>query len=245
MEAINGIAHSYGAAVIEDAAHAFPAYSMQNLPVGTMGDAGVFSFYATKTITTGEGGMVISRNPGIIKRVSLMRCHGIDRTVWNRYTGTQALWYYEVIEAGYKYNLPDILAAIGRVQLQRADDLLDKRRRIAARYDAAFSGEPSFTIPPSAPGDARHLYPLRLNPPLTERVPRDDCIKKLKESGIGVSVHFIPLHTMPYYKKRYNLKDEDFPQAENAFKREISLPIWSGISDGQIDRVIESVLKLI
>jgi dTDP-4-amino-4,6-dideoxygalactose transaminase len=235
-------ARRYGAAVIEDAAHAFPAYSESGLPAGTLGDAGVFSFYATKTITTGEGGMVVSADSGIIKRVSLMRCHGIDHAVWNRYTSNRASWRYEVAEAGYKYNLPDILAAIGRVQLRRADELLCMRESIAERYDAAFSGKPGLTIPPSGSGDARHLYPLRLGQPLAGS--RDDCVKKIKECGIGVSVHFIPLHTMPYYKKRYNLNDGDFPCAEDAFRREISLPIWPGMTDQQVDRVIESIIKL-
>ncbi|MDR0409754.1 MAG: DegT/DnrJ/EryC1/StrS family aminotransferase [Spirochaetaceae bacterium] len=245
MDAVNGIARRFGISVIEDAAHAFPAYTEAGFPAGTLGDAGVFSFYATKTLTTAEGGMLVSRNADIIKRVTLMRCHGIDRNVWNRYTSGKASWYYEVIEAGCKYNLPDILAAIGRVQLGRADDLLDKRKSIAACYDAAFSGDSRFSVPPSAAGDARHLYPLRLNPTLTGRVSRDDCISRLKEMGIGVSVHFIPLHTMPYYKKRYDLKAEDFPQAEDAYKRVISLPVWPGMTRGQVDRVIDSVLRLI
>jgi dTDP-4-amino-4,6-dideoxygalactose transaminase len=243
MDRVIEIARRYGAAVIEDAAHAFPAYSEGGLPAGTLGDAGVFSFYATKTITTGEGGMVVSADADIIKRVSLMRCHGIDRAVWNRYTSNRASWYYEVIKAGYKYNLPDILAAIGRVQLSRADELLDMRKSIAARYDAAFSGKPYLTIPPGGSGDARHLYPLRVAPPLAGY--RDDCVKKLKECGIGVSVHFIPLHAMPYYKERYNLKEGDFPCAEDAFGREISLPIWPGMTDQQVDRVIEAVIKLV
>ncbi|MDR2802989.1 MAG: DegT/DnrJ/EryC1/StrS aminotransferase family protein [Treponema sp.] len=240
MTSINEIARRYGMTVIEDAAHAFPSYSETGFPAGTLGDAGVFSFYATKTITTGEGGMLVSRNPEIIKRASLMRCHGIDRAVWNRYTDSKASWYYEVIESGYKYNLPDILAAIGRAQLRRVDDLWEKRKHIAARYDAAFSDNPRFSIPTVAAGDARHIYPLRF----TERLSRDSCAKKLQEAGIGVSVHFIPLHMMPYYKKRYNLKDGDFPNAENAYKRVISLPIWPGMTGKQIDRVIDSVLKL-
>lgn len=244
MEAVRGIARDYGMAVIEDAAHAFPAYSARGVPAGTLGDAGVFSFYSTKTLTTGEGGMVVSPNLEIIKRVSLMRMHGIDRSVWNRYTDAGASWRYEVAEAGYKYNLPDILAAIGRVQLRRADDLLGKRRSIAARYDAAFSGGPFFSVPPTAEGDARHLYPLRLNSALSERISRDECVWKLQEQGIGVSVHFIPLHTMPYYRKRYKLKARDFPRAMDAFSRVVSLPLWPGMTDGQADRVIEAVLGL-
>ena len=243
MKAVNETARRYGMAVVEDAAHAFPSYSETGEAAGALGDAGVFSFYATKTITTGEGGMVVSRSRDLIKRAALLRCHGIDRPVWSRYTGAAASWYYEVVEAGYKYNLPDILAAIGRVQLRRADDLLEKRKHIAARYDAAFSTSPFFSIPPSAAGDARHLYPLRLNPPLAAA--RDDCVKKLQEWGIGVSVHFIPLHTMPYYRKRYGIKYGDFPGAEDAYSRVISLPIWPGMTSGQVERVIASVFKLV
>jgi dTDP-4-amino-4,6-dideoxygalactose transaminase len=243
MDAVNKTARRYGMAVVEDAAHAFPAYTEMGAPAGSLGDVGVFSFYATKTITTGEGGMAVSGNPDLVKRMSLMRWHGIDRPVWNRYTGGKASWYYEVIEAGYKYNLPDILAAIGRVQLRRADELLEKRKHIAACYDTAFSDCPLFSIPPGAAGDARHLYPLRLKQPLAAA--RDDCVRKLQELGIGVSVHFIPLHKMPYYRKRYGLKDGDFPNAEDAYSRVISLPIWPGMTDEQIRRVIDSVVKLI
>lgn len=243
MKAVNEAARRYGMAVVEDAAHAFPSYSETGEPAGALGDVGVFSFYATKTITTGEGGMVVSRSHDMIKRAALLRYHGINRPVWDRYTEAAASWYYEVAEAGHKYNLPDILAAIGRVQLRRTDDLLEKRKRIAACYDAAFSTSPFFSIPPSASGDARHLYPLRLNPPLA--AVRDDCIKKLQEWGVGVSVHFIPLHTMPYYRKRYGTKYGDFPRAEDAYSRVISLPIWPGMTDGQVERVIDSVFKLV
>jgi dTDP-4-amino-4,6-dideoxygalactose transaminase len=242
MKAVNETARRYDMVVIEDAAHAFPAYAETGEPAGALGDAGVFSFYATKTLTTGEGGMVVSGNQDLMKRVSLLRCHGIDRPVWGRYTGDATSWYYEVVEAGCKYNLPDILAAIGRVQLRRADDLLERRGLIAARYDAAFSGSPFFSIPHSAQGDARHLYPLRLNPPLAAS--RDVCIRKLQGLGIGVSVHFIPLHTMPYYRKRYGLEYGDFPRAEDTYSRVISLPLWPGMTDGQIERVIDAVLKL-
>jgi dTDP-4-amino-4,6-dideoxygalactose transaminase len=242
MEAVRETARRYGMAVVEDAAHAFPAFSETGEPAGTTGEAGVFSFYATKTITTGEGGMVLSRDQALIKRVSLLRCHGIDRPAWDRYTGEKAAWYYEVVEAGHKCNLPDILAAIGRVQLRRADELWERRRRIAARYDAAFSKRPELSIPPGGAGDARHLYPLRLKAPLA--ADRDDCVRKLQEAGIGVSVHFIPLHKMPYYRKRYALKDGDFPNAEDAYSRVISLPIWPGMTEAQVTRVIDSVFAL-
>jgi dTDP-4-amino-4,6-dideoxygalactose transaminase len=234
MAAIMDIARCYDLKVIEDAAHAFPS------SVGAIGDAGVFSFYATKTITTGEGGMIVCRDETMAKRMSVMRSHGIDRAVWNRYSDTRASWRYEVVEAGYKYNLPDLLAAIGRVQLSRAWELLRMREAIAAAYDAAFSANDCLLIPPTGPGDARHLYPLRLNPRRLS-IGRDEFINKLKEAGIGVSVHYIPLHTMPFYKNRYRLTENDLPETVKSCYNEISLPIWPGMSTAQINRVIEAV----
>jgi len=234
MAAIMDIARRYNLKVIEDAAHAFPS------SVGAIGDAGVFSFYATKTITTGEGGMIVCRDETMAKRMSVMRSHGIDRAVWNRYSDTRASWRYEVVEAGYKYNLPDLLAAIGRVQLSRAWELLRMREAIAAAYDAAFSANDCLLIPPTGPGDVRHLYPLRLNPRRLS-IGRDEFINKLKEAGIGVSVHYIPLHTMPFYKNRYRLTENDLPETVKSCYNEISLPIWPGMSTAQINRVIEAV----
>jgi dTDP-4-amino-4,6-dideoxygalactose transaminase len=243
MEALMAICARYGLGVVEDAAHAFPSRLPGGPWAGTIGDAGVFSFYATKTITTGEGGMVVSRNRDLLNRIGVMRSHGIDRAVWNRYTDTRSSWYYEVIEPGFKYNLPDILAAVGRVQLTRALTLLEMRREIARRYDEAFRGEPFFTLPPSGPADARHLYPLRLNPE-TLNLSRDQFIDRLQNSGIGVSVHFIPLHIMPYYKKWYTLEAEDFPESLAAFERVISLPIWQGMRADQVEKVIDSVVSI-
>ena len=241
MPAIMDIARRFNIHVIEDAAHSFPSPSPAF--AGTIGDAGVFSFYATKTITTGEGGMVVCRDPAIARRVSIMRSHGIDRVVWNRYTDSRASWYYEVVEAGYKYNLPDLLAAVGRAQLARAWELLRMRREIAAVYDAAFGGDGRLVIPPTGPGDARHLYPLRLNPAAL-RISRDDFIRKMQEAGVGASVHFIPLHIMPYYKKRYGLAEDDFPETIKSFRQEISLPIWPGMSAEQCAQVILVVQSL-
>ncbi|MDR2663423.1 MAG: DegT/DnrJ/EryC1/StrS aminotransferase family protein [Treponema sp.] len=244
MEEICRIARRYNLAVVEDAAHAFPARSPgkalagpadQGPWAGTWGDAGVFSFYATKTITTGEGGMVVSRNQELADRVSIMRSHGIDRTVWNRYTDTKASWYYEVIAPGYKYNLPDLLAAVGRVQLSRAEELLRMRESIAERYDRAFGPMEALIISP--PGGARHLYTLRLRNPAR----RDGVIEDLKRRGIGTSVHFIPLHLMPYYRDRYGLAPEAYPETLRRFRETLSLPIWPGMTAGQVDRVIEAV----
>ncbi|MDR2747811.1 MAG: DegT/DnrJ/EryC1/StrS aminotransferase family protein [Treponema sp.] len=247
MAAILDTARRYGLRVVEDAAHSFPSYCTPagtGSPAeaagyaGTLGDAGVFSFYATKTISTGEGGMVACGDPELAKRISLMRSHGIDRSIWNRYTDSKASWYYQVLEPGFKYNLPDLLAAIGRVQLGRAWELLNMRREIAAAYDGAFSGDPHFAVPPTSPADARHLYPLRLNPE-TLRIGRDEFAAKLQEGGVGISVHFIPLHTMPYYRKAHNLEPEDLPRSMASFRREISLPIWPGMDKAMTERVIE------
>jgi dTDP-4-amino-4,6-dideoxygalactose transaminase len=242
MAAILDTARRYGLKVIEDAAHSFPSYYSPGgaapAYAGTLGDAGVFSFYATKTLSTGEGGMVACGDPELAKRIALMRSHGIDRSIWNRYTDSKASWYYQVVEAGFKYNLPDLLAGIGRVQLGRAWDLLGMRREIAAAYDEAFSGDPRFAIPPSGPADARHLYPLRLKAG-TLRIDRDLFAAKLQEGGVGISVHFIPLHTMPYYRKAQGLEPEDLPRTMASFRQELSLPIWPGMDRAMILRVID------
>jgi dTDP-4-amino-4,6-dideoxygalactose transaminase len=184
--------------------------------------------------------MVVSRDGELCRRIAVMRSHGIDRAVWNRYTDRKASWYYEVVEPGFKYNLPDILAAIGRVQLTRAAALLKRRQEIAACYDAAFREDGRLRLPPSGPGDARHLYPLRLRPE-NLAISRDAFIEALQGRGIGVSVHFIPLHIMPYYKKRYALEAEDFPESMRNFEQVVSLPVWPGMTDAQTERVIKTV----
>ena len=243
MEAIMSLAAEYNAGVIEDAAHSFPSAMPNGAWAGDASDLGVFSFYANKTITTGEGGMVVTRNKALADRISMMRSHGIDRTVWNRYTDTGASWYYEVLAPGYKYNLPDILAAIGRVQLTRAMDFLEKRTRIARIYDEAFAAIPGLIIPPTGFGDARHIYPLQIDADVLS-ISRNSMIDELKQRGIGVSVHFIPLHIMPYYAKQYKLESGDFPESLKSYQREISLPIWPGMTDEQIFRVVEVVCAI-
>jgi dTDP-4-amino-4,6-dideoxygalactose transaminase len=182
--------------------------------------------------------MVVCGNRELAPRISVMRSHGIDRGIWNRYTDPGASWYYQVVEAGFKYNLPDLLAAIGRAQLGRAWEFLRMREEIAAAYDSAFAQDPHFRVPPTGPGDARHLYPLGLNLE-TLRIDRDTFAAKLQEGGVGISVHFIPLHTMPYYREPYDLEPEDFPQAMANFRREISLPIWHGMGQSMVQRVID------
>jgi len=248
MDAIIPIARKHGLKIIEDAAHSFPSFvksigdknTAKGSWAGLAGDVGVFSFYATKTITTGEGGMIVTRDKAIADRVKIMRSHGIDRSVWDRYTDVKASWYYQVIEPGYKYNIPDILSALGRAQLRRAYDLLSMREKIAAVYDEAFRDDRHFITPPTGSGDARHLYPLRLRLENLS-VTRNAFAEKLQEKGVGISVHFIPLHTMPYYKKRYSLEDSDFPETLKTYNQTISLPIWPGMAESQIERVITIV----
>ena len=248
MDAIVPIAEKYGLKIVEDAAHSFPSFipgsggSPRGRWAGLIGDAGVFSFYATKTVTTGEGGMVVTRDRAIADRVKIMRSHGIDRSVWNRYTDIKASWYYEVVAPGFKYNIPDILSALGRVQLHRAKELLSMRESIARLYDGAFADGP-FLLPPTGPGDARHLYPLRLKMEMLS-VSRNVFAEKIQEQGVGISVHFIPLHTMPYYKGRYSFKDGDFPETLKSYSQTISLPIWPGMTEAQVNRVIAVVKSL-
>lgn len=229
---------------LEDAAHAFPA-DAGGIPTGRLGDAAAFSFYATKTMTTGgEGGMLVTDDDAVAERARVMRLHGISADAWNRYDAGGS-WAYEVAEAGYKYNLTDLAAAIGLVQLERLDDLTAARAAIAARYDAAFAGSPYVEVPPRRAGDrhAWHLYVVQLN---LERMPIDraEVMRRLANAGIGASVHFIPLHLHPHYQRRYGYAAGDFPIAEWLFERSISLPIWPGMSEAQVDRVAATVLDI-
>jgi len=242
MDTILALAQNYKARIVEDAAHAFPSRLADGRWVGLIGDIGVFSFYATKTITTGEGGMILTRDKTLARRISIMRSHGIDRSIWNRYTDTKASWHYSVVAPGYKYNLPDVLAAIGRIQLERAVPLLEMRRKIAETYNKAFSQIDELILPPTGAENAWHLYPLRLAGTWGEKN-RDRFIEQLQSRGIGVSVHFIPLHTMPYYKALYHFEEQDFPNAVDTFSRSISLPIWPGMNDTQIQQVIDGVIE--
>jgi dTDP-4-amino-4,6-dideoxygalactose transaminase len=242
MGEIIDIARRRGAAVVEDCAHAFPVRLPEGF-AGTLGDIGVYSFYATKTITTGEGGMVVARDERHRKRMATMRSHAFDRDAWDRYTSKKASWYYGVVDAGYKYNLPDLLAAIGREQLKKANRFLAERREIAAAYIEAFASLEAFELPPLHPAHSWHLFSLRLRPAALS-IGRDEFIERLYARGIGVSVHFIPLHTMKYWSERYSLAPEDFPNALDRFSRSISLPIWHGMSKAQVGRVIDAVLAV-
>ena len=240
MQAINSLAKKYNVAVIEDAAHAFPAKTADGYG-GTLGDAGVFSFYATKTITTGEGGMICVRNPEAAERIKLMRSHGINRTIWDRYTDKHASWQYDVVAEGYKCNLPDILSAIGRVQLQKAEDFYRKRKFIAERFTHAFAQYDFFQVPPDGAGNAWHLYLLRIVPE-TLSIGRDDFARALQERGLGISVHFIPHFELTFLKDRYNLRAQDFPNAASHYSQSISLPFWPDMTDEDVQYVIDTVI---
>ncbi|MGA2642361.1 MAG: DegT/DnrJ/EryC1/StrS aminotransferase family protein [Spirochaetia bacterium] len=242
IEAIRHLSVKHGIPVVEDAAHAFPVRQSDRY-VGTFGDAGVFSFYANKTITTGEGGMVATDRDEVAARIRIMRLHGIDRDVWNRYTAPEASWKYDVVAAGYKYNMTDIAAAIGRVQLRKAEAFLERRKAIARRYIAAFSALDFLSLPGWSENHAWHLFIIRVKEKKLA-LTRDQSIDELQKKGIGVSVHFIPLHTMKYYREKYGLKPDDYPAAMECYRACISIPLSASLSDDDVDRVISAVTEL-
>ncbi len=245
-EALADLARRHGLRVVEDAAHSHPVTS-DGIPVGLgESDAVVFSFYATKTMTTGEGGMVVATDPAIVDRMRTMRLHGISRDVFDRYTSTAPSWRYEVVAPGFKHNLTDTAAAMGRVQLTRSQEMKEKRSAIAARYDEAFAELPlALPARPDRPGTehAWHLYVLRLG----EGAPigRDAFIEKMAAEGVGTSVHFIPLHQQPYWAALRGPDAPPLPVADEEFERAFSLPIFSSMTPTQVDKVIASVTSLL
>lgn len=240
MKRIMEIAKKHGVYVIEDCAHSFPSPTDLGF-AGTIGDVGVFSFYATKTMTTGEGGMVTTNNDVLAKRMSQMRLHGMNRDAWDRYTSTKASWEYDIIAPGFKSNLPDILAAIGRVQLAKADEFDEKRKVHVEKYNREFSKLDFIKIPPTSKGDSRHLYLMRLNLEILD-CDRNVFAKELQERGLGISMHFIPIFHFSYWKELYpDFKAENFPNAEEKYLETISLPLWPDMTEEMTDYVIECV----
>ena len=244
--AITALAAKYGLRVIEDAAHSFPTVSDGKL-IGTHGhDATVFSFYATKTLTTGEGGMVVTPHADLARRIRVMRLHGINRDVFDRYTTAKAgNWYYEVVAPGYKYNMTDMSASIGRVQLGRTRAMRERRADIARRYHEALADLP-LQLPTDVPeGDSHawHLYVARTMPDCP--LGRDELIDTLASAGVGCSVHFIPLHKQPYWRDTYGLNDSMFPVASAEFPRVLSLPMYSRMTDSDVDRVITTLHEVL
>ena len=230
-------------AIVEDAAHALPSRTSEGM-AGTWGEIGVFSFYANKTITTGEGGMVITKNDKIANRVRTMRIHGVDREIWNRYSSraTGFSWQYDIIEAGYKYNMPDTAASLGRVQLSRAWELFRSRVKLAENYSNGLEGTRKLTLPEHVQGHAWHHYIIHTQ---TEEL-RNKVYLELYKCGIGSSVHFIPLHKMTHWKKKYRLKNDDFPIAGDLGSRRLSLPMWPGLkkrAQQKIIRIIRNTLN--
>ena len=229
--------------VIEDAAHSFPSLTPLGY-AGTIGDAGVFSFYATKPLTTGEGGMVCTKDEGLAKHMQMMRLHGMDRTTWDRYTSPKASWQYDIVAPGFKFNLPDILSAIGRIQLKKTDAMFNGRKRIVDIYNKEFKNFDFVELPPDGQGNSWHLYLMRLKlEKLT--IDRDEFSRQLQQNGIGVSMHFIPLFHFSYWQSLDpDFTKENFPNAENQFIRTITLPLWPDMTEQMAYDTIEAVKKI-
>jgi len=243
MDGLLAIAARHGLKVVEDAAHALPSTHRGRL-VGTLAsDATVFSFYANKTITTGEGGMLVTRDAALAQRARVMRLHGMNRDAFDRFTAKVPSWYYEVVAPGFKYNLTDIAAAIGIHQLRRAPAFAQRRSAIAARYHESFASLPVVRapLPPEGERHAWHLYPLRLDDDAA--VSRDAFVDALFAQGIGCSVHYIPLHLHPYWRDRYALTAAQFPHSQQAYERLVSLPIYTRMSDADLERVVAAVQR--
>lgn len=245
MGALLDVARKHGLKVLEDAAHALPATSGGSL-VGTLdSDATVFSFYANKTMTTGEGGMLVTRNPALAERVRTMRLHGISRDAFDRYNSAKANWQYEIVAPGHKCNLTDVAAAIGIHQLRKVDAFQKQRAQIAAWYDRALADLPLTLAPQALPGDthAWHLYVVRLQS--DGRPGRDKVLDGLFQAGIGCSVHYIPLHRHRYWQEVHGLRAEMFPHSDHAYERSISLPIYPRMRRADVDRVAAALRALV
>lgn len=245
MKPLFDLAVKHGFYVIEDAAHALPTTYKTKL-IGTLeSDVTVFSFYANKTMTTGEGGMIITRNKKIAERVRIMRLHGINRDAFDRFTSTKPSWFYEVVAPGFKYNMTDIAASIGIHQLAKVDKFRDKRAEIAGKYDVALKGLPVMIPPKASPGDLHswHLYVIQLGDDIS--ISRNQFIEQMFTFGIGCSVHYIPLHLHPYWRDTYKLSPEMFPVSQKVYERCISLPIYPKMSIQVVNRVTDTIHKII
>jgi perosamine synthetase len=243
---VNRIAEEFGLQVVEDAAHTLPAYIEDESGAwhasGTTAPITCFSFYANKCITTGEGGMLVTTDEQIAQRAQMMSLHGLSKNAWNRFEA-KGSWYYEIVDAGFKYNLTDIAAAIGVAQLAKAEGFWQQRRAIAARYERNLAQWAEFVTTPREIAHRRsswHLYALRLNlDALT--IDRAQFIDELKQRGITCSVHWMPLHLHPYYRRTYGYRAEDFPAASAVWPRLISLPIFPGMREEEVDYVCHSI----
>lgn len=243
MDEILRISQKHGLSVVEDAAHAMGA-TYRDKRVGTIGDMTAFSFYATKNLTTGEGGLVTTNNDKLAEKIRLLRLHGMTRDAWKRYQAAGS-WYYEVLAPGYKCNMTDIQASMGIHQLKKLEQMQRKREDIAKRYSETFEDIPGIVRPIVSEHvkHAWHLYPILLDLDLF-KVDRNAFVEALKAENIGTSVHFIPVHLHPYYRDRFGFRRGDFPNSEYVFEREISLPIYPKMTDSDVEDVIAAVTKV-
>lgn len=244
MDEIQDIANKHNLKVIEDAAHSLPA-TYKGKKIGNISEVTCFSFYATKTLSTGEGGMICTNNEDIAERVKVMRLHGINRDAWKRYTDSGS-WYYEVVAPGYKYNFTDLQASLGLPQLKKVDKMWESRKRIAKKYTESFKDNELIKLHGLKPDreSSWHLFPIRLELEKLN-INRARFIDELRKNKVGAGVHFMPVHQHLYYKDTFNLNDEDFPVASNTFPRLVSLPIYPGMTDHNVDYVIEVVNSLL
>lgn len=245
MEEIVSICKENNIKILEDAAHAFPS-KLNGKMIGSFGDITCFSFYANKTITTGEGGMLVTDDENLYKRIKIMRLHGINRDVWDRFTSKIPTWEYDVVEAGYKYNMPDINAAIGLGQLEQAEQFRKERQKVAEYYYTHLADINCIDLPVcNVPycDHAWHLYPIVIKD--NAKISRNQFIEKMSAAGIGTSVHYKPLHQMTYYKERYKLSPVDFPNAEKTWKGNVSLPIYSFMKEEQLSYICKTIKEIL
>ncbi len=242
MDKIMDLAKKHGLFVVEDAAHAVGT-EYKGKKIGNFAEVTVFSFYVTKTITTAEGGMVVTNNPELGKKLKRSAYFGVDKDAFNRYS-EKGNWYYEIVELGYKYNMDNLQGALGVEQLKKLDFFIARRRALAQEYHKLLREVKEVIIPEEKDYSrhAYHLYPLLLN---SSKISRDDFINKLKEWNIGTSVHFIPLHLHPYYQKKYGYKRGDFPVSEWLFDREVSLPLFPGMNEEDVKYVVNVIKELV
>jgi perosamine synthetase len=244
LDEINQLAKIHGLKVLEDAAHSLPA-TYKGKKIGTISDVTCFSFYATKTLSTGEGGMICTNDQEIAERCAIMRLHGINRDAWKRYSEAGS-WYYEVVAPGYKYNFTDLQASLGLPQLKKVDTMWEWRKRIALKYMEGFKDLDLITLPTikSDRESSWHLFPIRLNLEMLTKN-RAQIIDELKKHNIGVGVHFMPVHQHLYYSETFKLEDRNYPIASATFPRLMSLPIYPGMTDQSVEKVIITLTELL
>jgi dTDP-4-amino-4,6-dideoxygalactose transaminase len=240
MDRIMAIARKHGLVVIEDCAHAVEA-EYHGQPLGTFGDFGCFSFYVTKNIVTGEGGMILGRSEDRVARAKMLALHGMDKDAWHRF-GDQGYKHYQVVECGFKYNMMDLQAAIGLHQLARVEESWRRRNAIWARYDEAFERLPIGLPAPSAINTrhGRHLYTLMID----ERrcgTTRDDFLQAMNAAGVGTGVHYLSIPEHPYYQGRFGWTPERWSTAMRLGRQTISIPLSAALTDGDVERVINAV----